>query len=147
MSCPLFIFPQPGDVILCGSHSAVVVEPAETRNPNDPPWILAKDETGVVMRYSPVLVRFADPAVYAKRLQEAAWLADTSPFPWWIKQALLFCEDEGVDKTIEQLLRSAIELNCESMEQAAKFMLENGHHLLRWQAQNVQQQKGGPDAR
>jgi len=85
---------------------------------------------------------FADPAVEAQRLQEAAWRADTSPFPWWIKQALLFCEDEGVDKTIEQLTRSAIELNCENMEQSAKFMLENGHHLLRWQAQ----QEGGDNA-
>jgi len=81
---------------------------------------------------------FADPAVEAQRLQEAAWRADTSELPEWIEGAIRFCKADNMELTLENLAWCAVQGNCENMEQATRFLVNELPCLLRWQAQQEQ---------
>ena len=79
---------------------------------------------------------FADPAVEAQRLQEAAWRADTSPLPQWLTSLVERLEASKFPHVnIGRLLRNAMADNPEDTD----FIIEAVPHLLRWQAQ----QEGG----
>jgi hypothetical protein len=102
-------------------------------------------ERGHSLAFDDVRWNFADPAVEALRLQEAAWRADTSPLPEWLEEEVRYMED------IESIILNILEDNTEGAacydcsldvvnpKKAAKAIAEAVPHLLRWQAQ----QEGG----
>ena len=87
---------------------------------------------------------WADPAVEALRLQEAAWRADTSPLPDWLAENTKYAED--VEEVICNIVSDCM-TTCGCYERgdrvdahkAIKAIAEAIPHLLRWQAQ----QEGG----
>ncbi len=93
---------------------------------------------------------FADPAVEAQRLQEAAWRADTRPLPEWIQEAMKqrgrYTQSKDIEGVIEHIFDDSC-VKCEAYYgepitdtgKAATLAIEAVPHLLRWQAQ----QEGG----
>ena len=76
-----------------------------------------------------------DPADEAQRLMEAAYRVDTSELPEWIEGAIRFCKADNMEITLENLAWCAVQGNCENMEQATRFLVNELPCLLRWQYQ------------
>lgn len=89
---------------------------------------------------------FADPAVEAQRLQEAAWRADTSPFPEAVADRVKYPANfpVNIQDILENILDDMIPCGNSfydyslSPSTAASCALEIVPHLLRWQAQQEQ---------
>jgi hypothetical protein len=91
----------------------------------------------------PISWNWQDPAVEAKRLMEAAYRADTSPFPEWLTETI-----EDIETSKHGHPAAAIEIADYQMwmlgagssnPDKAREALSRFTHLLRWQAQ----QEGG----
>lgn len=138
MSCTPFILPQPKDhIIRLSDGERLAVSETHSRGVT-----AVKGYSELV--YVPASdLEFADPAVYAKRLMEAAYRADTSPLPEWLANTIADIEQSkhGAAATVAEIadyqmwmLGAGSSNPDKALEALSRFTT-----ILRWQAQ----QEGG----
>jgi hypothetical protein len=104
-------------------------------------------ERGHSLAFDDVRWNFADPAVEALRLQEAAWRADTSPLPEDLLSAIeetKYSFKRGHERSAEVLHELMFadggvfnlgEPDLIKISDAARSCMKHVYNLLRWQAQ------------